>query len=248
MGTWSNPPKKHVHWSKSGAGETYVHVRMGCFAEAKVAGGAGQECQATDVVTRSRGQVVVGRIGNAGCGEAGKQSAQTTVSGQGGAPSLPSTPPCCPERQLGTMTPTFLPTEGAENQGWVTCRCPPQHHSPMLRGKARRAVQSTERALLTLASPPPFTKSSSVIPPAMLSTMSKKRESWGQKGHPGCCRATWYSHPDSRPTAGCCPPASKSDSTGTKRHTQHQYPQDEGSRHPRGGVTWMGGAPESSPM
>lgn len=67
----------------------------------------------------------------------------------------------------------------------------------MLRGKPRRAVHSTERALLTLASPPPFTKSSSVIPPAMHSTMSKKRDSWGEMGF------VESSHPEPHPATGC---------------------------------------------
>lgn len=40
---------------------------MGCFAEAEVAGRAGQERQAADVVARRGGHVVIGRIGNAGC-------------------------------------------------------------------------------------------------------------------------------------------------------------------------------------
>ena len=71
----------------------------------------------------------------------------------------------------------------------------------MLRGKAWRAVHSTERALLTLASLPPFTKSSFIIPSAMHSTMSKKRESWGQKG------PVRYSHTDPHPAARCSSPA-----------------------------------------
>lgn len=48
---------------------------MGCFAEAEVAGRAGQERQAADVVTRRGGHVVIGCIGDAGCREAGELSA-----------------------------------------------------------------------------------------------------------------------------------------------------------------------------
>lgn len=52
--------------SKVGDGRTYIHVGMGCFAEAEVAGRARQESQAADVVTSRGSHVVVGCIGNAG--------------------------------------------------------------------------------------------------------------------------------------------------------------------------------------
>lgn len=69
----SNPQKTRV--SKAGDGSTYVHVGMGCFAEAEVTGRARQERQAADVVARRGGHVVVGCIRDTGCGWAGELSA-----------------------------------------------------------------------------------------------------------------------------------------------------------------------------
>lgn len=54
---------------------TYIHVGMGRFAEAEVAGRARQERQAADVVARRGGHVVIGCVRDTGCREAGELSA-----------------------------------------------------------------------------------------------------------------------------------------------------------------------------
>lgn len=69
----SSPQKTHM--SKAGDGRTYIHVGMGCLAEAEVAGRARQEGQAADVVTRRGSHVVIGCVGNAGWGGTGELSA-----------------------------------------------------------------------------------------------------------------------------------------------------------------------------
>lgn len=115
----------------------------------------------------------------------------------------------------------------------------------MLRGKPRRAVHSVERAFLTLALPPPFTKSSSVIPPAMHSTMSKKRESWGDKGLVGS------SHPEPHPASSHYFSHLNLAVWGQTDATEMPSSNTCVAKGPvphRGAVTWMGGAPESSPM
>lgn len=159
------------------------------------------------------------------------------------------------EKQPGAKLrpPHFSPGRGRELRDESCRMCLPQHRSPILRGKARRAVHSTERALLTLASLPPFRNSSSVIPPAMHSTMSKKRESWGEKGPVRCSQAGRHSHvtptlPLGAPLPPPLPP--KSGSTGANRShrdAQQQHPWGEGSRPPRRGCHLDGRCPRVQP-
>jgi len=78
----SDPPETCV--SKAEDRRTYVHVGVGCFAEAEVAGRAGQARQAADVVACRGGHVVVGRVGDAGCGGgAGSRAVSTPVANLG---------------------------------------------------------------------------------------------------------------------------------------------------------------------
>lgn len=159
------------------------------------------------------------------------------------------------EKQPGArpQPPHFSPRKGRGLRDGSCHTCRSECHTPMLRGKVWRAVHRTERALFTLASPPPFTNSSSVIPSAMHSTMSKKRESWGKKGLVGCNRAGWCSHPDPPP---CCWVLPSCHRFHPKQAVQGQtgpteMPDTREVRGPvphKGTVTWMGGAPESSPM
>lgn len=239
-GGWAHgvtPQKKHV--SKSGAGETYVHVGMGCFAEAKMAGGAGQECQATDVVACSRGQVVIGRIGNAGCGEAGKQSALTTVSGPGDAPSLPSTPPCFPERQLGTMTPHFSPQRelktrdrshaGAHHS--IAHPCSEGRHGELSR--AQSGLSSRWHHHHPSQNPPPLS------PLPCSARCQRKGRAEDRRDNLGAARP---------PGAATASPTPLLGAALLHPNLMAQGQRGAPSTSTLGGVTWMGGAPESSPM
>lgn len=67
LGTQPRATPKNVR-EQGWDGRTYIHMGMGCLAEAEVAGRARQESQAADVVARRGGHVVVGCVGNTGCG------------------------------------------------------------------------------------------------------------------------------------------------------------------------------------